>query len=86
MRNLVNKSKSRTDKILAEREREMVNSTRFDWEAIKPKLSDKEEQQVLMDTVRKATEHNENIGQLHKRLEKLGDKGMSVAKKLGSLL
>lgn len=86
MRNLADKSKQRTDEKLAEREEELVSSTQFDWESIKPQLSDKEEQQALMDAVKEATEHNENIGQLHQRLEKLGSKGVSVAKKLGALL
>lgn len=86
MRDLVNKSKNRTDKRLAERERELVSNTQFDWDAIKPELSDPEEQRVLMDAVQEAAKHNENIGQLHDRLKALGEKGVSVADKLASLL
>jgi len=86
MRKLASESKRRADAKLADRESDLVDSTKFDWDSISPKLSDKEERDALVKAVKEATIRNENIGQLHKRLKEMGSVGISVSEKLGGII
>ncbi|TGG95066.1 hypothetical protein E4656_01150 [Natronospirillum operosum] len=79
MRKLGRKARQRTDEQLAEREQAVLQATAFDWEAIKPALSDAAEQQLLMEAVAAATARNESVGQVVERLKKLGEKGEELA-------
>ncbi|TGG95077.1 hypothetical protein E4656_01210 [Natronospirillum operosum] len=79
MRKLGRKARERTDVQLAEREQAVLQATEFDWEAIRPELSDPDEQQLLMEAVEAATARNESVGQVVERLEHLGEKGIRVA-------
>lgn len=86
MNDRARESARRTDARLAEREAELLAETSIDWEAIKPRLASDDERRQLTDAVRQATEHNETVGSVCKRLENLGTEGMALAKKVRSLI
>ena len=82
MKKLSLAAKNRTDIKLRARENEVLAATKFDWEAIKPKLRNSHEVKMLMDAVAESTDKNEAVGDVLKRLESLGGNGIELAKKI----
>jgi len=70
------------DAMFAAREAELLNNTTLNWDKIKPDLADDAEYDRLMAEVQKATDQNEDLGQLITRLEALGDAGIALAGKV----
>ncbi len=79
-------AKNRTDEALSEREKALLSRTGFDWEAIKPELTDEKEWRELMAVVESSTVRNEAIGTVLERLEKTGSSGLALAKKVRRLV
>lgn len=79
-------AKDRTDKRLAKREKELLVDTDIDWEVIAPQLSDPNEQELLKKAVKEATDKNETVGAVLKRLKKLGAEGTALAERVRKLL
>jgi len=86
MKKRARRSADRINKLLAEREAELLSETAIDWAAMKPKLSSEEDRQTLMSAVAEATAHNETVGAVLSRLEQLGSEGMTLAKKVRDLI
>ena len=70
------------DALFAAREAELIKDTTFNWEDIKPKLTDEAEYERLMGVVNQATEDNVSIGQLVTRLKGLAEGGVALADKV----
>ena len=70
------------DDLFAAREAELIAETTFNWEGIKPKLTDEAEYDRLMAIVGEATANNESLGQLVTRLKNLGASGIALAEKV----
>lgn len=86
MKKRARKSADRANRLLAEREAELLSKTTIDWEAMKPKLGSEEDGQTLMEVVAEATSHNETVGAVLSRLEQLGSDGVALAKKVRALI
>ena len=74
------------DNLFAAREAELMAETTFDWESIKPDLTDDAEYDRLMAIVGEATENNESLGQLVTRLRNLGASGIALAEKVKNFI
>ncbi len=72
----------KNSKILTDNEMDFLLNTSIAWEIIRPQLSDKESLEKLISEVHMAIKNDENIAQLKSRLENLGGKVMSAAKKV----
>lgn len=76
----------RTDKKLADREKQLIKDTSIDWAAMKPKLGSDEEYATLMKAVDEATQRNLTLGNLLTNLEALGQEGLALANKVRKLV
>ena len=86
MRNLAARTAKKVDEHFAEREKQLLADTTFNWEEIRPELSDSAEYDRLMEEVAAATKRNESIGQLVARLKTLGESGIALANKVKSFV
>lgn len=86
MRKLSKESRRKVDQRLAEIEAKVLADTTFDWESIRPELTDQAEYDRLMEIVNESTQRNESIGQFMDRLKALGSSGESLLKKVQSFM
>lgn len=86
MRNRAKKTGKKIDDRLAAIENKLLKDTIFDWEAIRPELTDKAEYDRLKKIVNESTQRNETIGQFIDRLKTLGASGAKLLEKAKKLL
>lgn len=79
------KTVDRTNAELADQELEVLRTTTFDFEALRPQVTGQATYDSLIAAVRESTARNEDIAQLKTRLGKLGHEGIAFAKKLVEL-
>jgi len=77
---------ARVDKMLADELSALRQATRTDLEKLRPKITDAETYQRLMDAVEQSTRRNESLAELKSRVEKLGAAAVEIAKKVVGLL
>ena len=75
-----------TDQELADEEVELLLVTSIDWETLRPQVTNDAVYNQLISEVNEATQRNESIAQLSKRLQQLGEEGQALAKKVIRLL
>lgn len=75
-----------TNKQLSDREMKVLSDTSLDWEKFKPQTGDTALYDRLIKEVKEATEQNENLAQLRSRVESLGKEGLSLARKIISMI
>ncbi len=86
MSKLRKKAVEKTNQKFAEKELELLLSTKVDLRSLRPQVSDSETFNKLIDAVEKSNAKNENIGELKNRIENLGELGLKVANELISIL
>jgi hypothetical protein len=86
MGKLSKKVAAEVDAELSEREAAILNRSSLEIEALRPKVSDKESFDKLVEAVNEATAHNESVGEFRNRIEALGKGVMAVAKKVAELV
>ena len=75
-----------TDEMLSEELDALKNATATNMESLKPKITDKETYDKIMDVVKESNENNESLAQLETRLKTLGTTAVKVAKEAIKLL
>ena len=75
-----------TDELLSKELDALRNATAADMESLKPKITDKETYDKLIDAVRQSTDNNESLAQLETRLKTIGTAVIKVAKEAVKLL
>lgn len=75
-----------TDEMLSEELDALKNATAADMESLKPKITDKETYDKLIDAVRESKDKNESLAQLEARLKTLGTTAIKVGKEAVKLL
>jgi len=80
------KTTAKVERLLADELSALKEVTRTDLEKLRPKITDEETYQRLIDAVEESTRRNESIAQLKSRVEKLGAKAVEIAKKIAGLL
>jgi N-acetylglucosamine kinase-like BadF-type ATPase len=75
-----------TEQELANEEVELLLVTSIEWEALRPQVTNDAIYDQLIAVVNEATQRNESIAQLSKRLQQLGEEGQALAKKVIRLL
>ena len=75
-----------TDQELADEEIEMLLTTSIEWETLRPQVTNDAIYTQLISEVNTATQRNESVAQLSKRLQQLGQEGQALAKKVVQLL
>ena len=73
------------DKVLADKELDVLSGTTVDWDTLRPQVTDKETFDKLIAAVNASTKSNESKAQLKSRLQALGTEGLAVAKRVASL-
>jgi predicted nuclease with TOPRIM domain len=86
MRKLSKKTKEKVDEMLNEKEIAMLKRTQVDIEKLRPKISDKESFNKLIEAVETATRKNESVAQLQKRIKDLGEGVFNVSKQVLKIL
>ena len=82
MGRLSKKTKDKVDEALKEDEISLLKNTEVDLESLRPKVSDGESFDKLIEAVNTATKQNESIAQLKKRIMNLGEGVVNVAKEV----
>ncbi len=82
MRRRASRTAAAVDARLAEIENNLLAETTFDWDSLRPQLSDQAEYDRLMAEVNEATQRNESIGQLVERVKALGAGGADLLAKV----
>jgi len=75
-----------TDEMLSEELDALKNATAADMESLKPKITDKETYDKLIDAVKESKDKNESLAQLEARLKTLGTTAIKVVKEAVKLL
>lgn len=75
-----------TDEMLSEDLDVLKNATVSDMESLKPKITDKETYDNLIDAVKESIGKNESLAQLEARLKTLGTTAIKVGKEAVKLL
>ena len=75
-----------TDEMLSEELDALKNATAADLERLKPKITDKETYDKLIDAVKESTNKNESLAQLAARLKTLGATAIKIGKQAVKLL
>ena len=75
-----------TEQELADEEVELLLVTSIEWETLRPQVTNDAIYDQLIAAVNEATQRNESIAQLSKRLQQLGEEGQALAKKVIRLL
>lgn len=75
-----------TDELLSKELDALRNATAADMESLKPKITDKETYDKLIDAVKQSTDNNESLAQLETRLKTIGTAVIKVAKEAVKLL
>jgi hypothetical protein len=86
MGDLGRESADRTDAQLAQREAELIMETRVDLESLRPRVSDPQALELLIQAVNESTERNEDIAQFQERINSLGKAVVRVAGEVKSLI
>ena len=86
MRDRARESAKKTNQRLAQREKELLLETSIDWQAMRPEIGSDDDYQQLIAAVEEATQHNEMVGSVLERLEKLGSEGLKLAQKVRGLI
>ena len=86
MAKLGKKAYEDTEQELANQEVELLLVTSIDWETLRPQVTNDAVYNQLISEVNEATQRNESIAQLSKRLQQLGQEGQALAKKVIKLL
>jgi hypothetical protein len=86
MGDLGRESADRTDAQLAQREAELIMETRVDLESLRPRVSDPQALELLIQAVNESTERNEDIAQFKERINSLGKAVVRVAGEVKSLI
>ena len=68
-----------TNKLLEQKEKELIRLTGIDLELFRPKISDAASFELLISAVREANEKNMAVAELKERIIGLGDSVLSVA-------
>ncbi len=79
-------SANEADEMLSEELNALKKATTDDMESLKPKITDKETYDKLINAVRESTDKNESIAQLGDRLRTLGTTAINVGKEAVKLL
>ena len=88
MANMRNRSRNSVDRVnaaLKDAEVELLQGSTVNWEALRPNVEDSETYDKLIAEVNAAKVANENLAALKNRLEKLGEAGVKVIKKVVEL-
>ena len=80
------KTIDKTDIELTDEEMKVLLNTTINWDDLRPKISDQELYDKLIEAVKHTTASNENLAQLKNRLQTLGKEGWSLAKKIIDLV
>ncbi len=80
------KTRARVDEELREKELTVLKNTTVDLEALRPRISDVESFNKLIEAVQASTAKNESIAQLKQRITALGNGVMQVAKEVIKLV
>ncbi len=75
-----------TDEMLSEELDALKSATAADMESLKPKITDKETYDKLIDAVKESNDKNESLAQLGARLKALGETAIKVGKEAVKLL
>ena len=86
MRDLGRKSAVQTDEQLAKREAEIIMATNINLESLRPRVTDPQALELLIQAVNESTEHNESIAQFQKRVSSLGKAVVRVAGEVKKLI
>ena len=79
-------ARNRTDELLADELQALRNATRLDLEKLRPRVTDEETYNKLIDIVEQSTQQNEDLAQIKTRLENLGETGIRMGKSVAKLL
>lgn len=86
MGNLGDETYKRTDEELSDEEARVLLNSEAKLEELRPEVTDPELYDELISEVRESTRKNENLARLNGRLEKLGEKGIKLAKEVIRLI
>lgn len=76
----------RADELLENELEALKQATTTDLESLRPHVADEETYNKLIEVVEESTRNNESLAQLKERIEKLGEIGLSMAKRIIQLL
>lgn len=76
----------RTDKELSDEEARVLLISEANWNELRPMVTDPELYDELISEVLESTRKNENLARLKGRIEKLGEKGIKMAKEVIDLI
>lgn len=79
-------SKQKADELLDPELQALKNVTQVNLEALRPKITDKQSYEKLIEIVQESTTRNETLAELKSRLEKAGTALLHVAKETADLL
>lgn len=86
MKELARESARRTDELLEGDLSALKKATQTDLDGLRPKVTDAQTYDRLMEAVRESTKQNESLAQLKGRLEALGGNVSSLVKEAVGLL
>ena len=86
MRKLGDEVVEETNRELADEEVEILLRTSIDWEGLRPQVTNAEVYDQLIAAVQESTRKNESIAQLRGRLQKLGQEGLKLVKRVIGLI
>ena len=76
------KTFDRTNLELADEELRVLQNTKIDWESLRPKISNMELYDKLIDEIKLSTKRNENLSQFRYRIQELGKEGVDLSRKI----
>ncbi|MFZ5862384.1 MAG: hypothetical protein ACOYXR_06070 [Nitrospirota bacterium] len=86
MKELARESARRTDDLLESDLEALKKATQSDLDALRPKVTDSETYDRLVEAVNESTRRNESLAELKARLEKLGGSASQLVKEAVRLL
>lgn len=86
MRGISGKTAAETDAELAAEEAKLLSRTATNLATLRPRVSDKQAFDKLIEAVRESTSQNESVAELQNRLKALGETVLKVAKEVYGLL
>jgi len=84
--NLAAATKNKVDLRLGASEAEVLLASASKLEELRPKIGDSAAMSALIGAVSQATAKNEGVAEFQKRVQALGEAGLSAAKKVAQLL
>ena len=82
MRSIGKKTFDRTNLELADKELKVLRNTKIVWESLRPKISNKELYDRLINEIKLSTDKNEDLSQLRNRIQEFGKEGLDLVRKV----